>query len=201
MTNASTLLRPFRRALFWSRSNTEISHVNPPNRPSVAPVRSARASGQIPKRRSAIGALVLGLGSCALSPGLAVADPCKAIPDDPKAPMPAYIQLGAPFSGPVAYVGDGDSLCVQVRPGALGLVEVRVADFLAPEIHEPGGAEAKAALTSIAMGMAAVCVPERGFDGKIRSRDRVIARCRISGVSIGDLMRRAGVREGGRGAR
>jgi endonuclease YncB( thermonuclease family) len=38
-----------------------------------------------------------------------------------------------------------------------------------------------------------VCVAGR------RSYDRVVARCTVGGQSIGHLMRRAGVREGGRG--
>lgn len=42
----------------------------------------------------------------------AKADPCKAIPDH--GPMPSYLHRGAHFSGPVVYVGDGDSLCVAV---------------------------------------------------------------------------------------
>jgi micrococcal nuclease len=40
----------------------------------------------------------------------ALADPCKAIPA--KGPMPSYLFKGATFSGPVTYIGDGDSLCV-----------------------------------------------------------------------------------------
>ena len=46
----------------------------------------------------------------------AKADPCKAIPD--RGPMPSYLHRGAHFSGPVVYVGDGDSLCVAVGRGA-----------------------------------------------------------------------------------
>lgn len=110
----------------------------------------------------------------------ALADPCEA-------PLP---KRGQVFSGPVRYVGDGDSLCVA---GANGLIEIRVADFYAPELHEPGGKHAKAALTSIAMGRTVVCKA-----GK-RSYDRVVARCTLNGVSLGDRMRQAGVREGGRG--
>lgn len=113
----------------------------------------------------------------------ALADPCEA-------PLPKPGQL---FSGPVAYVGDGDSLCVSVGPGRMGMVEVRVADFYAPELNAPGGREAKAALERITRGRQVRCVA-----GK-RSYDRVVATCRINGQSVGDLMRRAGVGEGGRG--
>lgn len=134
----------------------------------------------------------------------ALADPCKAIPD--RGPMPSYLSRGATFSGPVTYVGDGDSLCVDVqatlsaqkRAGDAGdagaaWVEVRVADFYAPELNAPGGKEAKQTLTRLAYGKRAVCTASH------RSHDRVVATCRINGVSVGDLMRGAGVVEGGNG--
>ena len=86
----------------------------------------------------------------------ALADPCKAIPD--RGPMPSYLSRGATFSGPVTYVGDGDSLCVAVGQGAANWVEVRVEDFYAPELNAPGGREAKQTLTRLAYGKRAVCV-------------------------------------------
>lgn len=121
----------------------------------------------------------------------ALADPCKAIPD--RGPMPTYLKRGATFSGPVSYVGDGDSLCVAVGQGAANWVEVRVEDFYAPELNAAGGREAKQTLTRLAYGKRAVCVASH------RSHDRVVATCRINGVSVGDLMRGAGVVEGGNG--
>lgn len=39
----------------------------------------------------------------------------------------------------MVYIADGDSLCVEVSPGPAGWVEVRLADFYAPELSEPGG--------------------------------------------------------------
>lgn len=110
----------------------------------------------------------------------AQADPCEA-------PLP---KRGETFSGAVRYVGDGDGLCVS---GPHGLIEVRLADFYAPELQEPGGPEAKAALSLLTMGRQVVCIADR------RSYDRVVAVCRLGGVSVGDLMRGAGVAEGGRG--
>src|SRR3546814_1877726 len=80
----------------------------------------------------------------------AKADPCKAIPDH--GPMPSYLHRGAHFSGPVIYVGDGDSLCVAVGQGPANWVEIRLADFYAPELHSPTGPAAKAALERLAMG-------------------------------------------------
>lgn len=127
----------------------------------------------------------------ALSATAALADPCKAIPD--RGPMPGYLSAGSTFSGPVAYVGDGDSMCVAVGQGAQNWVELRVADFYAPELHAPGGAQAKATLERITMGKRAVCKAQH------RSHDRVVAVCRIGGISVGDLMRAAGVSEGGNG--
>ena len=121
----------------------------------------------------------------------AKADPCKAIPDH--GPMPSYLHRGAHFSGPVVYVGDGDSLCVAVGQGPANWVEIRLEDFYAPELHSPGGPDAKVALERAAMGQNAECVANH------QSYDRVVAICRIDGRSIGDLLRAAGVVEGGNG--
>lgn len=57
----------------------------------------------------------------------AYADPCKA-------PLPA--QAGVQFSGTVRYVGDGDSLCVGRTADPNTWIEVRLADFNAPEPHQ-----------------------------------------------------------------
>jgi endonuclease YncB( thermonuclease family) len=79
-------------------------------------------------------------------------------------------------------------------------IEVRLADFNAPELHQPGGAAAKAALERIALvalDHEVICTTERGRRGRVISYDRVIARCRIGGDGIGDLLRHAGVAEGG----
>lgn len=134
---------------------------------------------------------MVGAAACLAFAAPALADPCKAIPD--KGPTPAYLAKGRTFSGPVTYVGDGDSLCVSVAPGAAGMVEVRIADFYAPELHAPGGKEAKQSLERIAFSKRAVCTAQH------RSYDRVVAVCRIGGVSIGELMRDHGIVEGGNG--
>ncbi len=140
-----------------------------------------------PLTRATIGAALLSL--CAAT--AALSDPCKAIPD--KGPMPASLRPGSPFSGPVSYVGDGDSLCVALGASPTDWVEVRIADFYAPELHEPGGQEAKATLERIAKGRRVECLAEH------RSYDRVVAVCRLQGVSLGDRMRRFGASEGGNG--
>jgi endonuclease YncB( thermonuclease family) len=72
-------------------------------------------------------------------------------------------------------------------------VEVRLADFYAPELKEPGGRQARDTLKRITAGRRVDCI-SRG-----RSWDRVAAECRLAGRSLGDHMRAAGVREGGRG--
>jgi micrococcal nuclease len=113
----------------------------------------------------------------------ALADPCTA-------PLPSP---GTSFSGAVRYVGDGDSICVGSSSNASTWIEVRVADFYAPELHSSSGPGAKAATERIAMGRTVQCLA-----GK-RSYDRVVAQCTLNGTSIGELMRREGVAEGGRG--
>jgi len=123
--------------------------------------------------------------------GPALADPCKAIPDH--GPAPAWLSRGASLSGPVVYIADGDSLCVAVGPAASAWVEVRLADFYAPELHAAGGAQAKAALERLTAGRTAVCVADH------QTYDRIAAVCRINGRSLGDMMRAAGVPEGGNG--
>lgn len=123
--------------------------------------------------------------------GSALADPCKAVPD--RGPTPAHLQPGSSFQGPVSYVGDGDSLCVALGPSGGEWVEVRLADFYAPELSEAGGREAKAALEAIALGRQVQCRAGR------RSYDRIVATCRLGRASLGDLMRKRGIVEGGAG--
>lgn len=124
---------------------------------------------------------------------IARADPCNAIPD--KGPMPSYLAPGKVFSGPVVHTIDGDGFCVDAgsSPGILAnWIEVRVADFYAPELNQPGGREAKATLASLTVGRRVVCIAGR------RSWDRVVATCVLDGLSVGARLRRAGVAEGGR---
>lgn len=134
--------------------------------------------------------LAAGVLACTAAPVLA--DPCSAVPQ--KGPMPASLARGERFSGPVVHVGDGDSLCVAVGPrqGA-DWVEVRLADFHAPELKSPGGREARDTLKRLAAGRRVDCL-SRG-----RTWDRVAADCRLGGRSLGERMRAAGVAEGGRG--
>jgi endonuclease YncB( thermonuclease family) len=122
-------------------------------------------------------------------PALAHADPCEGdLPD----------RAGQSFSGAVRYVGDGDSLCVGQSANPNSWIEVRLADFNAPELNSQGGRPARAALEQIAMGREIQCTVGGGRSRRVVSYDRVIAVCRIGGRRIGDLLREAGVEEGGR---
>ena len=115
----------------------------------------------------------------------ALADPCEG-------KLPAR---GTQFSGVVRYVGDGDSLCVGPARQPDRWIEIRLADFYARELNEPGGREARRALEKLTRGRTLLCRA-----GK-RSYDRVVAHCTLGGVALGDRLRAAGVAEGGRGRR
>lgn len=134
---------------------------------------------RVPKNPVRLGLSAVPVIVALLAAGPAFADPCEA-------PLP---KAGERFSGEVKYVGDGDSLCVET---ASGLVEVRLADFYAPELSEVGGPEAKRELKRVAMWRRLDCVAGR------RSYDRVVAVCRRDGVSVGEIMKTL-VEEGGRG--
>jgi len=113
--------------------------------------------------------------------GAAQADPCEGL-------LPGK---GATFSGIVRYVVDGDGFCVSDDKDPKTWVEVRLADFNAPELSAKGGPEAKNALGDIAIGRRAVCIAGR------KSYDRVVASCKIGGIPIRALMLEQGISEGG----
>jgi endonuclease YncB( thermonuclease family) len=123
--------------------------------------------------------IIVAFTALAASTTAALADPCEA-------PLPAK---GTPFAGVVTYIVDGDGLCVGPLPDKA--IEVRLADFNAPEWNREGGKEAKAALTRIAMGKHVECTAGE------KTWDRTAARCTLDGRPLGDLMRAAGVPEGG----
>lgn len=113
----------------------------------------------------------------------ALADPCERA-------LPAK---GTAFSGVVRYVGDGDGLCIGPANRPDRWIEIRLADFYAPELNEPGGVAAKRRLERIAMGKVLTCRAGR------RSYDRVVAACTLGGRPLGSVLRAAGGAEGGRG--
>jgi len=113
----------------------------------------------------------------------AYADPCEGA-------LPAR---NSSFEGVVRYVGDGDGLCVGPAGQPDRWIEVRLADFYAPELHEPGGLAAKHRLEQLVLGQPIRCRAGR------RSYDRVVASCTLSGRPLGALLRARGGVEGGRG--
>jgi len=128
----------------------------------------------------------------ALSASQAHGDPCTA-------PVTGY-KAGTVVTGTVLYVGDGDGLCIGNGPDPKTWIEIRLADFYAPEIHSADGPAAKRKLAELSKGKTAVCTVQHSDHGSnTYSHDRLIAQCRVDGASLGDLMRRAGVKEGGNG--
>lgn len=134
-------------------------------------------------RRAAILMSAVSLSFLWSSP--ASADPCEGR-------LPAR---GATFSGVVRYVGDGDGLCLGPASKPDRWIEVRLGDFYAPELHEPGGEEAKRRLERLTHGKTLVCRASR------RSYDRVIGYCALDGRPLGALLKAQGAAEGGRGFR
>lgn len=126
--------------------------------------------------------LIFAVAVLTLSASPALADPCTG----------ALPRPGSTFTGAVRYVGDGDSLCLGPSRSPASWIEVRLADFNAPELHDQGGAKAKRRLNAIAMGRTLVC------RAKHRSYDRIVARCTLNGRSVGTLLRKSGGVEGGR---
>lgn len=134
--------------------------------------------------------VICGLIAMAL-PGLALADPCEA--------DVTRLQAGQVITGTVRYVGDGDSICLGSTADPASWIEIRLENWFAPELHDPGGAQAKASMASVAEGRAATCVVRRGRNGRSYSYDRVFATCSIGGRDLAALLQRAGGRQGGRG--
>lgn len=124
-----------------------------------------------------------------LAAGAALADPCEGA-------LPRL--AGERFAGQVRYIGDGDSLCVGDTADQKQWIEVRLGDFDAPELNASGGKAAKDTLSRIALGASVTCVAVRGRNGRVRSYDRVIARCDLEGRSLGELLLESGLKPAGR---
>lgn len=131
---------------------------------------------------------LLWAGTTVLAASPAHADPCEGrLPSRP----------GQQFAGSVRYIGDGDSLCVGATADPNAWIEVRLADFDAPELHSPDGKRSKAFLEQVALARAVNCEARRGRSGRVIVYDRVIAVCRLRDRSIGDLLRELHAPEGG----
>lgn len=100
------------------------------------------------------------------------------------------------FDGVVIAAHDGDTL--KLRTSACLALNVRLGNFDAPELNQPGGREATLALRQLALGQRVRCQTVRARNGSYRSYGRAVARCSVRGVDLGEAMRAAGVSEGGR---
>jgi endonuclease YncB( thermonuclease family) len=119
---------------------------------------------------------------------MACADPCEGR-------LPT--RHGETFAGTVRYVGDGDSLCVGRTSDPNDWIEVRLADFDAPELRERDGRRSRDILTRLTSGRQVSCTATRGRSGRVVSYDRVIATCRLGRQRLGDLLRAQRAPEGG----
>ena len=121
-------------------------------------------------------------------PAISKADPCEGR-------LPS--RAGAVFAGNVRYVGDGDSLCVGRTTDPNEWIEVRLADFDAPELREAEGPRSRDLLSVLTRGRQVECTATTGRSGRVISHDRVIATCRLNGRRLGDLLRSQRAPQGG----
>ena len=134
--------------------------------------------------RIILAAMLLSLAAATM----ARADPCEGR-------LPT--RHGETFAGMVRHVGDGDSLCVGRTSNPNDWIEVRLADFDAPELRERDGRRSRDLLTRLTRGRQVTCTATRGRSGRVVSYDRVIATCRLGRQRLGDLLRAQRAPEGG----
>lgn len=80
------------------------------------------------------------------------------------------------LDGP-ARVVDGDTIVIARE-------RIRIQNFNAPEMNQPGGPQAKARMEALTRGKVVHC------DGKARDRyARLVARCEVDGVDLGKALR------------
>lgn len=129
-----------------------------------------------------------------------VATSAPAFADTCNAPLPKdgdrVMGSGDRLTGWVTFIIDGDSFCVSTTPPATphSSFEVRLGDFNAPELGEPGGHGAKDALSKLTLGQKVEC----WLDDQDKL-NRIVAVCTLCHENIGDLLRAQGVRESSRG--
>lgn len=104
------------------------------------------------------------------------------------ASIPAAAHAGAAprVTGTVVWVSDGDSLTLRPADGGAPIA-VRLWGIDAPEICQPGGAEARAALQALVRGRTVTLEP-MGRD----AHGRLLARVRVGGVDVGERLVRDG---------
>jgi endonuclease YncB( thermonuclease family) len=128
------------------------------------------------------------LATTAIIAATASADPCEG-------ELPT--KLGTSFLGVVKYVVDGDGICVGKDDDPETWIEVRFADFDAPELRTEEGREAKQMVEDKLFGKQVSCTTSKGRNGKTRSHDRVLATCRLGTKGVSDVLNEAGVPTGG----
>lgn len=94
---------------------------------------------------------------------LLTASPARADPCEGRLPS----RPGQQFGGTVRYVGDGDGFCVGNSADPNTWIEVRLADFDAPELHSPDGRRSKALLEQVAFGQTVSCEARRGRSDRV----------------------------------
>jgi len=103
----------------------------------------------------------------------AMATPARAAPCEGRLPS----QPGQQFSGTVRYVGDGDGLCVGNSSDPNTWIEVRLADFDAPELRAPDGRLSKSLLEQVAFGQNVACAARAAWPrDRFRPGDRRLPR-------------------------
>jgi|GEM_PF-1406968 hypothetical protein len=129
-----------------------------------------------------MGALASALSALAVASAAspAIADgPCKGPP--PK--------IGQVLHGAVLFVPDGRRLCVAPRPSPDSWTEVELESGGLWPAASPSADLSKAALMSVAFAKTADCTVTAGADG------RPLARCRIEGAPLEDLLAEPGALE------
>lgn len=121
-------------------------------------------------------------------PAIAVADPCEGV-------LPR--NAGVRFTGTVRYVVDGDGFCVGASADPSTWIEVRTADFNAAEYSTREGRDGQRLAQAALMGQPIVCTSTAGRSGRVITYDRVLAVCSVRGRRVRDILRAAGVAEGG----
>jgi endonuclease YncB( thermonuclease family) len=116
------------------------------------------------------------------------ADPCEG-----KLPS----KLGTVFTGTVRYVVDGDGFCVGSSSDPNTWIEVRMADFDAPELSTNEGKRGKDILAREIANREISCTTSKGRSGKTTTYDRVLAVCQVNGSRVADMLARAGALTGG----
>lgn len=111
------------------------------------------------------------LAGLLLAPAVAQADPCEGR-------LPS--RSGETFSVLVRYIGDGDSLCLGPSIDPATWIEIRLADFDAPELNNPTARADRHRLSRLVNRRVLDCVAGRGRNGRVTVYDLVIATAKLN---------------------